>query len=50
VLIPTAKLEYCELDRRCSPKNAEAFGRTTIMLIDKFAYEEGEIVVGQPHK
>jgi hypothetical protein len=50
VLTPTAKLEYCELDRRCSPKNAEAFGRTAMMLMDKFAHEEGEIAVRQPHK
>lgn len=50
VLTPTAKLEYCVLDQHCSPKNAQAFGRTTMLLMDRSAHEQGEVSVRQPHK
>ncbi|KAJ4332183.1 hypothetical protein N0V95_009716 [Ascochyta clinopodiicola] len=49
-VVRIAKLEYCEPDKHCSPKNAQAFGRTTMMLMDKFATEKGEIAVRQPHE
>lgn len=45
VLTPTAKLEYCKFDASCSLKNSEAFGRTTMMLMDKYADDQGEITV-----
>ncbi|RYN86367.1 hypothetical protein AA0119_g12961 [Alternaria tenuissima] len=49
-VVKITKLEYCKPDRRCSPKNMEAFGRTTMMLMDKFAHEEEQITVRQPHE
>jgi hypothetical protein len=42
VLTPTAKLEYCKFDKDYSRKNAEAFSRITMMLMDKYAREEEE--------
>ncbi|KAA8622018.1 CAMK family protein kinase [Pyrenophora tritici-repentis] len=49
-IVKITKLEYCKFDESCSPKNTEAFGRTTMMLMNKFAHEKGEIAVRQPHE
>jgi hypothetical protein len=46
----TAKLEYCEFDRSCSPKNTKAFGQITMMLMYKSANGKREITAQPSHK
>ncbi|KAF1358853.1 hypothetical protein EJ07DRAFT_79963, partial [Lizonia empirigonia] len=49
-VVKIAQLEHCEPDVCCSSKNTEAFGRTTMMLMNKYASETEEIALRYPHK